>query len=352
MRELILACIGILLQTTVFFCIGSLLMRGLRMKSDASFALILGYLTYFAVFEFLAVPMTLIWAPLKTLSMVWAVILGAVVFAALVFMRKQWISQIKRIPSLIKDHSWMLLAAGAVILLQWLIVVFYQDTSVDAAYYIGTVNTSVYTGTLGRYNPFNGNPLTRFPIRYVFSAYPMHNAVWCFLLGNHALVQSKIVMSVINVLIANLVIYQIGKALFHEQKKQADLMMVFVCLLNLFSFTIFTTGTFFFTRCYEGKAILGNISIPMVLLCSLWLWYRPRERGVWPVLFLTAVSALTFSGSSIIFPAVLSAGILPVAVMKKKYGLLLPYALCLLPSVFYAAVYFCAKAGLLTLKAF
>ncbi len=352
MRELILACIGIALQTTVFFCIGSLLIHGLRIKADASFALVLGYLTYFAVFEFLAVPMTLTWVPLKTLSVVWAAILAVVVLVSFLLLGKQWISGLKKIPAILKSHSWMLVVAGAVILFQCLLVVLYQDTSVDAAYYIGTVNTSVYTGTLGRYNPFNGNPMTKFSARYVFSAYPMHNAVWCFLVGSHALVQSKIVMSVINVLIANLIIYHIGKILFNGEKKQADLMIVFVCLLNLFSSTLFTTGTFFFTRCYEGKAILGNVAIPMVLLCSLWLWHKPEERAIWPVLFITAVSALTFSGSSIIFPAVISAGILPVAVMKRKLRILIPYAVCLLPSVLYAVVYFCAKAGLLTLKAF
>lgn len=352
MHELILACIGMVLQVTAFFCIGSVLMHLLRMEAEASFALVLGYLAYFAVFEFLAVPMTIAWVPLKTLSVVWAGILAVTVLIAAWFLWKQWLSQLKKIQEIIKSHSWMLPIVGAVILLQCLIVLLYQDTSVDAAYYVGTVNTSVYTGTLGRYNPFTGNPLKNFQVRYVFSAYPMHNAVWCFLTGNHALVQCKMVMSAINVLIANLIIYHIGKALFKGGKKQADLMIIFVCLMQLFSYTIFTTGTFFFTRSYEGKALLGNISIPMVLLCSIWLWYRADDQKIWLILFITAVSALTFSGSAIIFPAVISAGILPVAFMKKNHRILFPYAVCLFPSVLYAAIYFCAKAGLLTLKAF
>ncbi|MFR7395175.1 MAG: DUF6077 domain-containing protein [Blautia wexlerae] len=98
----------------------------------------------------------------------------------------------------------MIILAGAVVLLQCLIVIFYEDTTVDAAYYVGTVSTSVYTDTLGRYNPFNGAIQKAFQARYVFSAYPMHNAVWCRLLGIHPIVQAKIVMSCMNVLTANL----------------------------------------------------------------------------------------------------------------------------------------------------
>ena len=41
-----------------------------------------------------------------------------------------------------------------------------------------------------------------------------HNAVWCRLLGIHPIVQAKQVMSCMNVVTANLIIYQIGKRLF------------------------------------------------------------------------------------------------------------------------------------------
>jgi len=62
----------------------------------------------------------------------------------------------------------MLLAAVAVVLFQCLIVISYQDTTVDATYYVGTVSTSVYTNTLGRYDPFRGGILKAFQARYIF----------------------------------------------------------------------------------------------------------------------------------------------------------------------------------------
>ena len=43
---------------------------------------------------------------------------------------------------------------------------------------------------------------------------------WCVLLGIHPIVQSKVVMSVINMLMINLLIYQMGKSFFRGDEKE------------------------------------------------------------------------------------------------------------------------------------
>lgn len=352
MRELILAGVGFCLQLAVFFCIGSLLIRVLKIKAEASKALIFGYILYFAVFEVAVIPATLCWMPLKTFSLLWLAVIAAAVGASLVFCRKQWKNQVSGIKGIWQDHSWMLLLVAAVILVQCAIVVLYEDTTVDAAYYVGTVSTSVFTDTLGRYNPYSGRLLNHFQIRYALSGYPMNNAVWCKILGIHPIVQAKLVMSVMHVLVANSVIYHIGKKLFQGKKRAADLMVCFVCLLQLFSYTIYTPGTFFFTRSYEGKALLANVSIPLVLYCGIWLYEQKgkTDKNIWILLFLTSLSALCFSGSSIILPVAVSAAVLPVLIVRKRFSDLIPYVLCMLPNILYMAAYMCVKYGFLTLR--
>lgn len=371
MRELCLACIGFVLEFTAFFAVGSLLARIMKMKKDVSLTFILGYLTYFALFELVTVPMTLKWVSLTTAAYVWAGFMFAVAIAALICAIKKKskdkysenlpdATEISRditqkkgssISDIWKRHSIMIIIAGTVVLLQCLIVILYKDTTVDAAYYVGTVSTSVYTDTLGRYNPYNGVILKAFQARYVFSTYPMNNAVWCRLLGIHPIVQAKLVMSCMNVITANLIIYQIGKRLFDGNRKKSDLMVVFVCVLQLLCGTIYSSGTFFFTRSYEGKAILANIAIPAVLMCAVWYLQEKNDRNVWIVLFITAISALTFSGSAIIFPIVIAAGMAPTAVINKKISGLVFCAVCMIPSILYAAVFFACRMGLLTLAA-
>ena len=82
MQELILAIAGLILELLVFFCAGSLLTRILKMKTEVTMELVLGYLLYFAVFEILAVPMTLKWVKLSTFSYLWMVIMACLLYTS------------------------------------------------------------------------------------------------------------------------------------------------------------------------------------------------------------------------------------------------------------------------------
>ena len=114
MQELILAIAGLILELLVFFCAGSLLTRILKMKAEVTMELVLGYLLYFAVFEILAVPMTLKWVKLSTFSYLWMVIMAACVLAACLFVHKLWKGQLDRIGETFRKHSLLLLLTAAV----------------------------------------------------------------------------------------------------------------------------------------------------------------------------------------------------------------------------------------------
>ena len=51
MRELCLVCAGFALEFIVFYAAGIVLVRILKVKGDCSLTFILGYLVYFAVFD-------------------------------------------------------------------------------------------------------------------------------------------------------------------------------------------------------------------------------------------------------------------------------------------------------------
>ena len=74
MREVCLACIGFILEMTIFFAAGRLLSKALKLKEDISLQLILGYLVYFTVLEVAVVPMTLLWVPLNRAAALWVVL--------------------------------------------------------------------------------------------------------------------------------------------------------------------------------------------------------------------------------------------------------------------------------------
>lgn len=352
MTNLMLIACGLTVHIFVFFALGSAFLKILRKKENSSvLAVISGYLLYFTMFELVALPMVLSLKPLSLLAKVWGILILILVGGAAVWCFSDWFRQLGKIGSIVKEHKIFLLLLMACIGIQCLIGMIYSDNSADAAYYVGTVSTAVYTDTMGRYNPYTGAVISHFSARYIFSCYPMHNAVVCSLTGIHPLIQTKTIMTAINIFVSNLVVYEIGLKMFKNHKIKSDLMVGFVCLIHLFSNTIYTDGTFLLTRSYEGKSILANVIFPMVFYCAIRLYQDEKDRMVWILVFLTSVSAITFTGSSMILPVALSAGFLPVIAVKKKGKLLIPFLVSMTPSLLYIAVYFLCRAQIIVLNA-
>lgn len=352
MLNVILIPAAVVFHIVVFLSLGFLLEYFLKLETTSCFrTMVFGYVLYFSIFECLALPMTLLHVSLSTFTKIMAILLAVLIFLSMFGRRADWRKYLFRSPGLSGGDAFWICLLILCIAFQILTAVLYQDTSADGAYYVGTVSTSVYTDTLGRFNPYTGTPLKVFPSRYIFSCYPMHNAFVSKLLHLHPIIQSKTVMTALHVLMANILYYQIGLRLFSNKKKNASLFAVFLFLLNIMTGTLYSPGTFLFTRAYEGKALLANFSIFFVLYCCLWLYQEKKTYAPFVLLFLGNISAIAFSGSAIYLPAVLCAGILPVLWRRRNPWLILPLVICLLPNLLYTLAYFAAKTGILTFAA-
>ena len=350
MYEIMRACAGLICQLLIYFMMGSLLLRILKVRQENFLALIFGFILYFTCFEAAAVPATLAWVPLKVFSYGWLAFLLVICLLSVIFCSKRWAEHLKEETHIWEEHSGMLLLGVVVVLVQCFLVIFYQDSSMDSAYYVGVTSTSVYTGQMWRQNPETGRTLTTFPYRYVFSSYPIHNAVWSVLLNIHPLIQTKMIMSVFHVLIQNMIVYITGIFLFDNDKKKADLMVFFVFVIQIFSDTMYTQGTFFFTRTSEGKSFLANAFVFMVLMFCAWFW-REGRQCVWCGMFLLAFSSMAFGGSAMTLAAVMPAAMLPVIWIKKKYAHILYLVVCMLPFLLYFILYYGGRAGVIPLAA-
>ena len=352
MTKLLLIGAVLFLHFLVFLSLGTLLMKFLKKeKFSVSFAVLLGYFCYFSIFELLCLPMVFLQTSLTFFSYVMTALLGAAVIAACVVGLRTWIGQLKTIPGMLKDHSVMFLVLAAVVAFQCFFVAVYYDGSADAAYYVGVASTSAYTDTLGTYNPYTGNILKSFNVRYVFSCYPLHNAFVAAVTGVPPIVQAKTIMAVVNAVIANLLYYQIGCRLFPKRsRKYADLLVLFLFVINIYCNSIYLPASFLFLRLYEGKSVLANIIFPMILYCSIRLYQDERDKLVWVYLFLCSLTAVTFSGSSFLTVFGCSAVMLPVILLRRRFKLLLSWAVSILPIICWAALYLLAKLQIIPLS--
>lgn len=352
MAKVLLMGVVLLLHFLVFLSIGTLLLKFLKKeKFSISLAVLLGYFGYFSIFEVICLPLVFMQRSLTCLSYIMIVLLGAAVVAACVAGMRTWIGQAKTIPAILRDHSLMFLVLLAVVAFQCYFVAVYYDGSADAAYYVGVASTSAYTDTLGTYNPYTGKILKNFNIRYVFSCYPLHNAFVAKMTGLPAIMQARTVMAVVNAVIANILYYRIGCLLLAKKsRKYADLMVVFLFVINLYCNSIYLPASFLFLRLYEGKSVLANIIFPMVLYCSVRLYQEEEDRLVWIYLFLCNLTAITFSGSSFMAVFACGAAILPIICLRRKWKLTWPWLVSMAPIFCWALAYILAKLQVISLS--
>lgn len=318
MKQMLTMGMVFALHFLVFLSMGTLVLRGAKKERfSVSFAVLIGYFCYFSVFEVLVVPLMLHQRSLTAFSYILLAVLFLAVAAGIVWGMRNRLGQIKVIPAMLREHSLLLLLLFAVVAFQCYFAAIYYDGSADAAYYVGVASTSAYTDTLGTYNPYTGELLKTFNIRYVFSCYPLHNAFVAKVSGLPAIIQARTVMAVVNAVIANILYYHIGCALFKgKSKRYADLLVIFLFVINLYCNSIYLPASFLFRRLYEGKAVLANIIFPMILYCSIRLYQDEEDLAPWIYLFLCNLTGITFSGSAFMAVFAGSGAILPIILLR------------------------------------
>ncbi len=369
MKIMLLAAAALVIQMFLFLCIGSIIMRirG-RQEYSLSRAALLGYFAYFGVFEVICLICELTLLPLRTLALTMAVVAAVGIFLGLYLGYRNWIETMNSLPYRLRLHGFHVILVLAALAVSVVFVILYYDASADSGWYVGTASTALGTNTIGRFDPSTGSRMLRFQARYAMSCYPYHNAVICSLIkGLPVIVQARSVMSAINVIMSFTAVYQLGLALFpdHEEKgrkirsirnrpgsysrRRADMFVLFVCVVNVLSSTIFMPGIFLYTRSYEGKSIVVNVVIPAVLAICISMW---RETGKEPMrtLFWILAAGVCFSASSMMAFILSVTALLPLIAIRGKWKSILPLIGACAPTILWAVSYYMIQHGMIILR--
>ena len=102
-------------------------------------------------------------------------------------------------------------------------------------------------------------------------------------------------------------------------RRAADLFVLAVFLVNLFSSTIYLPGIFLFTRAYEGKALIANICLPCVFGICVCYMRGNHDSRLFRNLFWISFAGVCFSASSVFLFVLSACGILPVILWAGVY---------------------------------
>ena len=371
MKILFLACAALVVQLFLFLCTGSVVMR-VRGKDEYSLssALLLGYFTYFGIFEVICLLSEVFLLPLRTLALIMAIFAAGAIFLGLFTGYRNWIQSMNSLRYRLKLHGPVLIAVLFALAATVVFVLLYSDASADSGWYVGTSATALATNTIGRFDPSTGAKVLRFQARYALSCYPYHSAVICSLVkGLPVIVQARSVMSAINVLVSFIAVYYLGRVLFPDKapktgkvrsikdrpgsvtRRRADLFTVTVFFLNVLSSTIYLPGIFLFDRSYEGKSLILNVVLVTVLAVSILLW-RDEEEGTYPyrTLFWVMAAGVCFSASSLMALVLALSAILPAIAVRGKWNQLPGLIFGCFPVLCWAAVYYLMQHGTIVLR--
>lgn len=329
------AVIIVIINLIIYLAFGSIVCGVKNKDNSLLLTMVVGFFAYYALFMIVSTPIMLTYRPLSMLSTAWAVLTAGIVFMSVALFGKVWAIRLKN--ALLHDipkHKWFGIVIFAIIAIQILLVASTYNFTLDAAYYVANVSTSVDTNMINVYDPFTGAWQDHFELRYVFATYSILDAVICQLTGIPALIETKMVMSSIVMILVNIMYLWICRFLCKGNLKQFLTMFIGMTLVNMTFITLYTSANFLYTRTYEGKSVVANITVIAIFVIYMLVVRNGMDRNKWIMLFVICLGTATVSSTAnMLVPAELFVLFVPYVVRHKTYKMLPKLALCMVPEL-------------------
>lgn len=314
-----------------------------------------GQFLLWAGFQLISVPLIL-----KQQSFLWMVWLflgytaamAALAAAVVVRRRKKGAGPFFRLPGMGGAKGWkggegtlLWLAFWGLLLFQLVQAVrlAYEDS--DDAYYVAVASIAESSDTMFRVLPYTGGA-TLLDARHGLAPFSIWMAFLARVSGMRTVILAQTVLLVALIAMAYGIYYLFSVRLFPEKGGQRPLFLIFAEILVLFgNYSVYTTEVFLIGRSRQGKASLGSIVFPFVLLISLMLFQKLQERKKVPVgyyLLLAAAAAAgclcSTMGAMLTCILIGIVGLL-TAVFYRKWKTMLLLAVCCIPCIVYGFLY-------------
>lgn len=344
--------------------------RGRENRIDVGYALCLGYILMWAVFQLVTVPYVLKVGRFLHVAFVFEAISLTFAIAGMflfflhrryglggkpVFGWKDILKKGKSAEGVFILFLWAVFLAGLLFQILQAYRLAYADG--DDAFYIPiSVEAShgweLYTG-----DPYTGEPTGLNP-RYGLAPFPIWVAFIAVKCKVNAAVAAHSLIPLVLIPVTYLMYLEIGKLLCSNivpegeregrigRGKLLPLFMIFVSLLQIFgNYSIYPASTFLLTRTRQGKAALGNVILPFFLLLLYKIAEEVKKKGkadgqnvLWLMAAMTAgCLCSTMAGFLCSMLVMLTAGLL--FILYRKPAVLWQGFLGCVPGIIYALIY-------------
>lgn len=158
----------------------------------------------------------------------------------------------------------MLLVMLTIILIQIVLVVVFQHKDADDSFYVTQINSILDKNRIMSCDQSTG--LSQFPFNNVYKlvGYEVLLAVISKVFNIHGAILSHSILPILFIPLYYLIMYNTGKKLFKNNNKY--IFILIISILNIFSgYSVYSQGAFLLFRIWQGKALIVNITLPLLL---------------------------------------------------------------------------------------
>lgn len=327
-----------------------------RQEKNICFIWLAGQLLSMALFQVVTVPVILLqekWRFLdrrafSVVALLFGILTVASAFAGGTIWIKKWGGRkALRVVEERRNKAETLLwcAVGIILLLQLFFAVFLAFSDGDDAYYLATATITEYSDSMYTILPYTGGT-TGLDTRHGLAPFPLWITFFARVSGIHTAVIAHIVLPLLLIPLTYSIYYMIGSRLVKGKRAHLAVFMIFTQLLVLWgNYSLYTAETFLMTRTGQGKAVLGNLIIPALFLLLYMMGERIAEnkrieRCLWILMFaLVTASCLCSTLGGFLVAVLLGLFCVCVIGVFRKWKLLIPSLICLLPAAFYIGLF-------------
>lgn len=298
-------------------------------KNTIAFPMVCGFITMFAVFEVLAMPMILLQKPFHVLYMTWLISIWMITIMSFILNFKDIVktfqSSVERLRTVTVKEFIVWTTAVCLVLFQTWLLAGNMHTDTDDARFVAEAMEAYELDTMLQYHPITGEFLGA-PIgemnKDIQAPFPFVYALLGKLFLMIPTIVAHVVMPMLLIPLAYIVYYLIGKYLLKGSRLYTALFLCLLSLIHLFSFeSFYAAGYSLLAIIWQGRSVLAMIILPLT-------WYllmrltdsENKKESIWYYLLLccTLIVACMTSTMSALFVPILTAAYMVINVVKRR----------------------------------
>lgn len=340
----------VVLITLLPFFAGLLPVRGMQ-KNHQNLVMIYiaGWFMMFALFQIVSIPFIILQYSFDKLVVVYSILLFVYTVISMIVGRKTlvWsLSHIKNKEQKLSFFSVLLwVVVIGLIIAQMVFLLFYQHLDGDDAYFIALSNDCLTLNSMYQVDAYTGELLGGLEIRHALSPLPVWIAWLAKVTKLHPTIVAHSFIAPLFLGIMYLIYILIGRRLLSKSRVYVPLFVLFLMCWYLFgNISIYSKETFMYLRTWQGKAMFGNLIIPLIYLCFLYLMEEKAGWGEWiffETVLITAV--LTTSVAVFMVPILVFFAMVFMYVRNRQWKQILGMCLSMLPYGVFGLLYLYVK---------